>query len=290
MKLGLLGTAMEAQRALYQKEEPKKVFIVPLILSYHVVLEAKFLIEQHLKRTGKERYIKSRDEFYSLRKLLKFAWNFFSQPSRITLSFGKPMDVLGNFVDNEGISYDRFGNTIDVKEYFLSNGEVVEDLQRESEYTRILSERIVERYFKENIVLTSHLVAFAAFSILKHENPKLDLYGLLRLPPEDYVFPLEKMQDVVEQLRKKLFDMNEQGRIKLSEEIHWDIDALIRDGVRNIGIYHPEKTLKFNKDGHLISQDFNLLYFYHNRLIHYKLEKAIVWNKVSSRALVELEE
>ncbi|TAK45031.1 MAG: glycerol acyltransferase, partial [Saprospiraceae bacterium] len=115
LKMGLLGTAIEAQRAIFQKGRNDKVFIVPLVLSYHVVLEAKYLIEQHLSRTGRERYIKARDEFYSFRKLMKFGWKFFSQPSEITLSFGKPMDVLGNFVNAEGQSLDRFGKAIELK-------------------------------------------------------------------------------------------------------------------------------------------------------------------------------
>ena len=170
LKMGLLGTAIEAQRGCFQKENGNKIFIVPLIISYHGVLEANFLIEQHLKRTGKERYLRARDEFYSFRKLIKFGWNFFSQPSEITLSFGKPIDVLGNFVDEEGLSTDRQGRPVNLKEYFMSNGEVVEDWQREMEYTKLLADRITERYFKENIVLTSQLVAFAAFIILKKEK------------------------------------------------------------------------------------------------------------------------
>lgn len=290
VKMGLLGTAIEAQRGCYQKGKENKIFIVPLIISYHVVLEAKFLIEQHLRSTGKEKYLKSRDEFYSFRKLIKFGWNFFSQPSEITLSFGKPLDVLGNFVDENGESHDRQGRRLDVKEYFMTNGEVTEDSQREVEYTKMLADRIVERYFKENIVLTSHLVAFAAFVILKKENPSLDLFGVLRLPPEDFVFPIKKMRDVVGQLKNELIKMQENGRIKLSDQIFYDVDDLINDGVRKVGIYHPEKTLVFNKRGQLVSQNFKLLYFYHNRLINYHLEKKILWNKVSSVEKMELEE
>ena len=99
LKLGLLGTAVEAQRANLQKGDKTKVFIVPLVLSYHFVLEAQYLIEQHLKRIGKERYIKSKDDFHSLRSLLKYAWKFFSESNEIILSFGQPLDVLGNHVD-----------------------------------------------------------------------------------------------------------------------------------------------------------------------------------------------
>ena len=48
LKLGLLGTAVEAQRILYEQGKDNKVFIVPLIIGYHFVLEAEYLIEQHL--------------------------------------------------------------------------------------------------------------------------------------------------------------------------------------------------------------------------------------------------
>lgn len=290
LKMGMTGTIMEAQRANFEKGKNEKIFIVPLILSYHVVLEAKFLIEQHLRRIGKEHYFRGKDEFHSFRKLMKFGWNFFSQPSEITLSFGKPMDVLGNFVDDDGNSFDRFGKPLDVKEYFMKDGMVTKDLQRESEYTKILSERIVERYFKENIVLTSHLIAFAAFCILLHENPRLDLFGVLRLPNEDYVFPKKTIQEVIRQLRDKLLEMSELGKIKLSKQIHLSIDELITNGVRNLGVYHVQKPLVFNKKGQLISQDFRLLFFYHNRLKHYKLENSIDWKKVEGMDEFELVE
>lgn len=289
LKMGLLGTALEAQRVNYQKGTNEKVFIVPLIISYHVVLEAKYLIEQYLRQIGKERYFKARDEFYSLRKLLKFGWNFFSQPSEITLSFGKPMDVMGNFVDDNGTSFDRFGKPVVVKEYFMSDGVVTEDLQREIEYTKILADRIVERYFKENIVLSSHVVAFAAFNILKYQNPRLDLFGLLRLPTDDYIFPMELMRSVVGQLKDNLMTMNKEGKIKLAKQVFHEVDRLIEDGVRNLGVYHVEKPLIFNKKGQLISHDFKLLYFYHNRLEHYGLEKAVSWEKVPEIQELEME-
>ena len=108
------------------------------------------------------------------------------------------MDVLGNFVDTEGFSYDRFGKKVELKEYFMSDGKVTKNLQREQQYTQILGNRIVERFHKENIVLASHLVAFAAFNILKHFNPALDLYGILRLPTDEFHFPLDLMAEVLD--------------------------------------------------------------------------------------------
>ncbi|MCB0518959.1 MAG: 1-acyl-sn-glycerol-3-phosphate acyltransferase [Lewinellaceae bacterium] len=289
LKMGLLGTALEAQRVNFQKGTDEKVFIVPLIVSYHVVLEAKYLIEQYLRYIGKERYMKARDEFYSLRKLFKFGWKFFSQPSEITLSFGKPLDIMGNFVNEEGISTDRFGNQVEVKEYFMTEGAVTEDLQREMEYTKMLADRIVERYFKENIVLSSHVVAYAAFNILKNQNPRLDLFGVLRLPTDDYIFPMALMQNVVGSIRERLLEMNKNGKIKLSKQIFHEVDKLIEDGVRNLGVYHVEKPLVMNKKGQLVSEDFKLLYFYHNRLDNYGLEKAIIWEKVPEKEKLEME-
>ena len=221
--------------------------------------------------------------------MLKFGWNFFSQPSEITLSVGKPLDVMGNFVDENGTSFDRAGKPVEVKEYFMSDGMVVKDLQREMEYTKMLADRIVERYFKENIVLSSHVVAYAAFNILKNQNPRLDLFGVLRLPNDDYIFPMELMRNIVGQLRDKLIALQKEGRIKLSKPIFNEVDKLIEDGVRNLGVYHVEKPLVFNKKRQLESEDFKLLFFYHNRLDNYGLAKAIVWDKLSENQEVEVE-
>jgi glycerol-3-phosphate O-acyltransferase len=279
LKLGLLGTVVEAQRALYQRGENTKIFVVPAILGYHFVLEAPFLVEQYLRQIGKERYMREKDDFYSIPQLIKFTWQFFSQSNDIIVAFGQPLDVLGNPVDAEGRSYDKFGNLIDVREYFLGGEGVNEDLQREGEYTKILAERIVERYHKDNVVLSSHLVAYAAFQLLKRQNLRLDLYGILRLPPDEYVFPKESLYDIVEQLQQQLLEMHGEGDIQLSEQIRWDAEELVRDGIRHMGSYHVEKPLRYDKAGNIVSDNFKLLFFYHNRLSTYDLQRHIQWRK-----------
>jgi glycerol-3-phosphate O-acyltransferase len=279
LKLGLLNTVVEAQRALFQRGEERKVFVVPLVLSYPFVLEAQFLIEQHLKEIGKERYIKTRDDFQSAFKILQFAWQVFSKGNDITLSFGQPLDVLGNPVDAEGCSHDQHGNVLELKEYFISDGKITADLQRESEYTKLLGEKIVERYFRDNIVLDSHVVAFAAFELLKHHYPKMDLYGLMRLPPDDFVFSKEALSDTIGELRRELMIMAANGQLQLSEQIYWEISRLIADGVARLGNFHLKKPLRFNKKGQIVSESFHLLYYYHNRLEHYGLDKKIKWKQ-----------
>ncbi len=277
LKLGLLSTVIEAQRAIYQKGEKTKIFVIPVILSYHFVLEAQFLVEQHLRRMGKERYLKAKDNFSSLRKIIQFAWQVISEGNEIIISIGRPMDVVGNPVDMDGNSFDQFGNQLKMEDYFIFEDKINQNLQRESEYTKILSEAIVDRYLKDNIVLTSHLVAFAAFEFLKYRNARLDLYGILRLPSSDYIFPMDGLTDIVDQLRSALIDMEEKGLIKLSEQIHEPLEELIRDGIKRLGNFHIAKPLKLNKKGQIISENFKLLYFYHNRLDNYGLEKKIRW-------------
>lgn len=285
LKMGLLGTAVEAQRAMCQQHRKEKVFIVPLVLCYNSVLEAPFLIEQHLRSTGKENYIRLKDEGKSVRGWLRFIWQFFSTTSDITLSLGKPMDVLGNMVDARGRSFDRFGNELDIREYFTARSEVNEDRQREEEYTKLLAERIVDRYHIENVVLSSHLVAFAVFEMLLHENPKLDLFGILRLPPDDYLFPFHAVVDVVEQMQARLFQWEEQGKIRLAPEIHRSSEDVVRDGVKNLGIFHAEKPLSLTKEGQIVSSNFRVLYFYHNRLQNYDLQKSVQWKMLEIEVL-----
>jgi glycerol-3-phosphate O-acyltransferase len=54
-------------------------------------------------------------------------------------------------------------------------------------------------------------------------------------------------------------------------------EEIISDGVKHLGLYHPQKVLKFKKNGALMSENFRLLYFYHNRLDSYQLEQTVKW-------------
>ncbi len=307
LKMGLLGTVVEAQRVLcqqvkeqkvkgkeqetkdevqdangahtegMQKEEPTKIFIVPLVMSYHFVLEAPFLIRQHLQITGKEKYIAGRASGNSIREWLKFIWKFFAKKSDIILSFGKPMDIMGNFVDAEGTSFDARNNPLNISDYFNTEGIIKKDLQREAEYTKLLAERIVDRFHRENIVLSSHVVAFTAFNMLRANNETFDLYALLRLPTDDFVFPINHFTAAIEAIQEALFELEDKDRLKLSEVIRLPAKELLEDGIKNLGIYHVRKPLMFNKKGDIESDDFSTLFYYHNRLENFGLTKRVRW-------------
>ncbi|MEO0628915.1 MAG: 1-acyl-sn-glycerol-3-phosphate acyltransferase, partial [Bacteroidota bacterium] len=279
LKLGLVGTAIEAQRIHYERGDDQKIFIVPMILSYPFVLEAKYLIEQHLRIAGKERYISAKDSFHSFRAIIKFIWGLFSKGNQLTISLGKPMDVLGNFVDEDGNSY-HGDLPIDTRDYFLAaDGQVSKNLQREQEYTRILGERILERFHADNVVLASHLVSYAAFLCLERAYPKLDLFGLLRLPAEEFAFNRHTLHAVVGQLQAALMDMEAQDKIKLSPEVRKGVSSLIQEGIKSMGNYHIDDPLYYDKKKRVVSKSFKMLYYYHNRLSSYRLQRFIDWPK-----------
>ncbi len=280
LKLGLLGTAVEAQRMHYeaaeQSGEPaKKIYIVPLTMSYHFVLEAKTLIEQHLKRTGKEQYITIDDEFSSFYKILKFFWQTFAKSSDMTLSLSEPMDIFGHTVDEEGNSQDAHGATLDLRGYFMTRGELKADRQREMEYTHILGDIILDKFRTGNTVFSSHVVAFVAFNLIRNRFPKADLYTVLRTPEEDWEIKYDDFSLTVNKIVDKLKKLEKEKKLILAPHMYLDLEDLINHGIKNIGIYHSKEPLMKTEEGSIVSEDIKLLLFYHNRLEGYGLKKFI---------------
>ncbi len=288
VKLGLLGTAVEAQRRLLAEGSDKRVVLVPLVVSYHFVLEAKFLIQQYLRQTGKEQYLGAPSVQFSYKGFLKFLWQLFSSSSEIYINVGQPLDVLGNPIDSAGVSRIHkakvsgastneadagAGVVVNLADYFKRDGQIVKDAQREREYTKLLGEAVVDRFHRDNVVLTSHVVAFAAFRMLRQFYPDLDLYGVLRLAEEDFVFDLDILQGVIGRVQARLLDLERQGKVQLSGPMRGTPTEILRDGVENMQLYHQDPPLSLTT-GRLISYDFHLLYYYSNRMAGYPLEVA----------------
>lgn len=278
LKLGLLSSCIEAQRDIYMNAKPgedlRKIFIVPVTLNYHFVLEAPDLIDDYLSVKGQDRYLPEQDKYGSW-QLLQFLFKFFTKGSNISVSIGRGLDIMGNYVDDEGNSMDPQGRFIDTRDYFISNGEITVDKQREDEYTRMLSQKIVTEYHRINRVFASHLVAFVAFEMWQKKHPKLDLFGLLRLPEEDQVLEYEEFRETCKRVRKQIYHLKEENKANHATHLKGKIDLVIRHGLENVGIFHLKRPLLFNKEGNIITKDFNTLYYYHNRLTGYDLEKFI---------------
>lgn len=278
LKLGLLGTALEAQRLNFlesPKEKGNKVFIVPVVINYHFVLEAPSLINEYLALKGQERYYVENDEFSNSYKIVTFLIKFFTKGSDISVSIGKGMDILGNYVDDDGNSIDQQGRYINTRDYFTSEGIITKDKQRDEEYTRMLSKAIVKEYYKINRIFSSHLVAFTAFQILQKRHEKLDLFNFLRLPEEDQIINYEEFKAVFIRVRNGILDLNKKGGVKIAPHVYGDIDQVIEHGLLNVGMYHVRRPLIKNKKGDIITEDLNTLYYYHNRMNGYDLEKFV---------------
>ena len=283
LKMGLLGTAIEAQRKIFQKQEKgptglkgnDKVYIVPLTINYNFVLEAPVLIRQYLERKGQERYYIELDEFSTSYKILSFLVKFFTKDSKISVSVGNPLDLLGNQVNRDGESVDKSGNEIDTREYFMTNGRITADVQREQEYTRMLSNVIVSEFHKINRVFSSHLVAFISFQMFRKQHPKLDLYNFLRLSEEDLKISYEEFKEKFISILNEVKALNEKGKVGMADHLFSDVDEAIDFGLNNVGMYHLKRPLLKDKDGYIVSQDIHTLYYYHNRMDGYGLEKYI---------------
>ena len=70
-------------------------------------------------------------------------------------------------------------------------------------------------------------------------------------------------------------DLAEQGALHIDPDVvDQDIASLIAKGLRYFSTYHRDGVLKRRGD-RLFAQDMNLVFYYHNRLVGYGLEKAI---------------
>lgn len=293
LKLGLLSTAVDAQRTLCEKKEEKKIIIVPLILSNHFVFEARSLVEQHLRQLGKEKYSRSKDTSRGFWNGLKFITSFFKVDTEAVFSMGQPMDVFGNPVNVEGKSMDHRGHEIDISGYFRINENIVTDPQRESEYTKILADHIAEKYYREHVVLDSNMVAFVAFQYLLNRFEALDLFGVLKLNPKTLVFNESALVEGISQLKSLLIQKTKEGSILLDKHIEkQDPEEILLNGMKKLGVYHRNRPLIKNKKGLILSKDLKLLYFYHNKLDNYGLQDELYWKKILSfeRPEVQLED
>lgn len=278
LKLGLLGTAMEAQRTIFMdhpNKDGKKIFIVPVTINYNFVLEAPVLINEYLASKGQERYYVESDAYSSSYNMIKFMIKFFTKGSDISVSIGRGMDLLGNYVDDKGNSIDKHGRFIDTRDYFMSNGKLTADLQREEEYTIRLSKTIVKEYHRINRVFASHLVAFVAFQIWRKRFEKLDLYDFLRLPEEDLYISYDEFSTTFEKIRKQVFKLKKNRKVNIAAHLKNPLDEVIKFGIDNVGMYHSRRPLLINKKKQIITTDLSTLYYYHNRMDGYDLEKYI---------------
>ena len=72
-----------------------------------------------------------------------------------------------------------------------------------------------------------------------------------------------------------IYKLKEANKVYYATHLKGDADLVIKHGLDNVGIFHLKRPLLKNKKGNIITRDLNTLYYYHNRLVGYDLEKFI---------------
>ncbi|NEJ83343.1 glycerol-3-phosphate acyltransferase, partial [Rhizobium leguminosarum] len=204
-------------------------------------------------------------------KLLKLIKAFATKSSSITVSIGQPMDVLGNKVDGSGSSYDMQGEHIDLYQYFREKVQGAPETEQENkEYTKILGQRIVESYRINNCVLTSCLLAFTAFELMRNKYANISLKDFLNLSSSALTVSYTALEQAFIEVRKAVLMLEKQGQIRVSEKLQQGTIAnMIVDGFSNLGLYHHQIPLLRDRSGDITTRDICSLLYYHNRLTGY---------------------
>ncbi len=277
LKLGLMSSGLRAyiQNLRSGKAKPN-VYVVPVNLNYHLVLEAETLIEEHLRKLGKSRYIITDDESSRPRKVYEFLRALVNLDGKITVTVGDPIDPFGNAVDEEGESLDPRGRRVDIRRYVQDRDGTYGQLpQRDRVYTTECGEAVARAFRSNNVVLTTNLVAFAMFQHLKAVNPEMDLYRLLRTGGDGAGVEMGLLADRVRRIAEAARKLSDQGRIRMDETVAGgQPTAIIADALKHFGTYHATPVLARHGD-RVFAEDMNLLLYYQNRLVGYRFEQVV---------------
>ena len=276
LRQGLLSSAIESQRSLFQAnpESKQKIFVVPIVLSYWSVFEANGLIRQHLASIGEGLLERKKGFVFWVFRNLVFASKILLKKNHVTISFGEPMDVLGNTVNAKGESLAPHGGPIDLKHYFSAHDRITKDSQREKVYVSMMSKEIVSQFQKINCTSPSQVVAFTIFELLKKAYPRTDLKEHFLPRPSKHAFPLEEIILSCDSVSKRLLKMAKSGRIRMDDDFPEDPQILVEAGIKSMGAIHYKVPLKRKKD-QVIINDPLCLFYYHNRLDGYGLDRWV---------------
>lgn len=278
LKLGLMGTGIEAYVNNLINNKPKpNIYLVPMTINYYVTLEAETLIDDYLKEQGQSRYIIEDDESSKFTKTFSYLKKTLDLDGSMFIRYGPPLDIFGNRVDDEGISYDDQGRVVDPSRYVKNwQGEVTRDDNRDREYTREAGERVAQSYLQNNVILSPHMVSYVLFGHLVHNNPHLDLYQLIRVGGRDSRIQRELLIETLDRFKKFLTEEEQKGTLRLATALHHKpAEQILREALHYLQMFYSKEVVVADGDT-LKIQDVRLLYYYHNRLSGYDFENRFM--------------
>ena len=266
LKLGLLGTGLSAYAANLKAGKTRPhVYVCPLTINYHLVLEAETLIDDHLRQDGGHRYLIEDDEFSNPAKVAQFLMKTVGMEDTVHIRFGEPLDLFGNPVDGEGDSRDPRGRPIDTARYLWRHGEVAPDAARDAEYTRQCGQAIAASFQRNTVAVSTAVVALAAWQQLSARYAGLDLYQRLRVAKGERLAHAGVCERVAV-LQGELQRLAAAGQVQLAPEIMaLTPAALVSAAAAVFATWHTAPVLAL-ADGVVEVGHPNLLHYYANRL------------------------
>ena len=271
LKKGLLGTGIVAWQEMLAAGRPDpEVYIIPMTLSFQLVLEANTLIDDHLTEEGKQRYIISDDEFAHPRQVLSFARRVLDLDASVAVSFGSPLDCLGQPVAADPA--ERAAQSLHRRRFVCNReGSVETDPQRDRVYTDRLAAALVDAYPRSAIAMTTHVAAHAAWDCLQAAVDSTDPYRIVRLPIEKRQIARHTYLSRLRQTLDRVQTGAAKGQWQMS--LPRTAEAVLDQALDRFGRYHRSRAIA-RRGSMIVVEDPRLCLYYRNRLLPVGREAA----------------
>ena len=266
LKLGLLGSAVEAFTTNQVRRVDRPVWFVPTTINYALVLEAETLVRDWLMEEGQARYIIEDDEFSQIDRWFEFFRKMVGMRGACIIRFGEPIDPFGNRVDGRGRSLTPTGRAIDPGGYVEHRGKPVIDAVRDAAYTRELGEVLAKRYEEDTVLMSTQVVAHVLFRDLVQSTPGMDLFTRLRLRGE-IGLDREALCQGLGEARDRLCALEAKGRVRTSDVVKEDTPAELLERAMNFWNGYHDSTAATLEGDRIVLGDPSLLLYYQNRLV-----------------------
>ena len=266
LKLGLLGSAVEAFTTNQVRRVDRPVWFVPTTINYALVLEAETLVRDWLMEEGQARFIIEDDEFSQIDRWFAFFRKMVGMRGACIIRFGEPIDPFGNRVDGRGRSLTPTGRAIDPGGYVEHRGKPVIDAVRDAAYTRELGEVLAKRYEEDTVLMSTQVVAHVLFRDLVQSTPGMDLFTRLRLRGE-IGLDREALCQGLGEARDRLCALEAKGRVRTSDVVKEDTPAELLERALNFWKGYHDSTAATLEGDRIVLGDPSLLLYYQNRLV-----------------------
>ena len=103
----------------------------------------------------------------------------------------------------------------------------------------------------------------------------MDLYRLVKLNPEEATLESKELYQIIERVKSEILILNEKNKISIDPILKTQSSLeTVSEAIKTFNTYY-EKELVIEKNEVFILNEINILFYYHNKLKGYGLEKLI---------------